>query len=268
MLRRLLPFQNVVSNNTATLNMSNLLGLTIDRMILQLGGTFTKAQITGLRIKANSKTIFDDSGSRIDLRMQYRGITANASFLSIDFSEIRAKTIVGQKLGSFDTVASAVRQLTMEVDIGAATSPTLSGFADLSEPQGMADSAPLIGKVLNLSQSFAAAGTFPLEFGYGRKTPTLIKRLHLFGSTVLSAEVRRNGIPIFENLPDAINDFQQTEFQRTPQANVYTVDFIPAGNLSDALPLNPDVPMEYYVTVSGSGAVTVVAELLDPLDNN
>lgn len=267
MYKKLLPFSNVAANNIATLSMLNLLGWSIDRIILQLGGTFTKGMINGLRIKANAKTIFDDTGTRIDGRMQYRGIAANAAYLSIDFSEIRAKTIVGQKLGILDTTFG-IKQLTMEVDIGGATSPTLTGYADLSEPQTGSDVQPLIAKVLNVTQSFAAAGRFPFEIGWGRKTPTIIKRLHFFGSTVTSVEIKQNGISIFEDLPDALNDFIQGEYQKTPQTNVYTVDFIDDNNQSNAQALNPAVPFEVYVTVSGSGNVTCVGEMLDPLDNN
>jgi hypothetical protein len=267
MLRRLNPFLNVTANNTATVNLANLLGTSIDRITLQLGGTFTKAQITGLRVKANAKTIFDDSGSRIDARMAYRGITAAATFLAVDFSEIRAKTIIGQKAGSLDTTAG-VRQLTMEVDIGGATSPTLIGFADVSEPQIGSNYQGLIAKVLNFSQSFSAAGKFPVDIGWGRRTPSLFKRLHFFGSNITAVEVKKNGISIFEDLPDALNDFIQGEYVRTPQTNCYTVDFMPAGNISDVLPVQPDLPMEYYVTLSGAATVTTVAELLDPLENN
>lgn len=267
MYKKLLPFSNVAASNTATLSLLNCLGWSIDRIILQLGGTFTKGMINGLRIKANAKTIFDDIGSRIDARMQYRGIAASASYLVVDFSEIRAKTIVGQKLGILDTTYG-IKQLTMEVDIGGATSPTLSGYADLSEPQIGSDVQPLIAKVLNVTQSFAAAGKFPFEIGWGRKTPAILKRLHFFGSTVTSVEVKVNGISIFEDVPDALNDFVQGEYLHTPQSNVYTVDFIDDNNQSNALPLNPSIPYEVYVTVSGAGNVSCVGELLDPLDNN
>lgn len=267
MLKKLNPFLNVVANNTATVNLANLLGTSIDRITLQLGGTFTKAQMTGVRIKANSKVIFDDTGSRIDARMAYRGIAAASTFLTLDFSEIRAKTIVGQKAGALDTTAG-VRQLTMEVDIGGATSPTLSGYADVSEPQGGSPYQALIAKVLNFSQSFAAAGKFPVDIGWGRRTPALFKRLHFFGSNITAVEVKKNGISVFEDLPDALNDFLQGEFQRTPQSNCYTVDFMPDGNISNAFPVDPLLPMEYYVTLSGAATVTTVAEMLDPLENN
>lgn len=266
--RKLYPFQNVVATGMATVNLSNLLGFTINRIVLQLGGTaLTKAMLTGIRIKANAKTIFDDTGSRTDSRMQYRGITANAAFLTIDFSEIRSKTIAGQLLGALDTTLG-IESLTMEVDITGATAPTLAGFAELSEPQVGLDTRGLIAKVLNITQNFGAAGTFPYQLDFGKKTSTIAKRIHFFGATVTSVEVKKAGISIFENLADAVNDFIQGEYQRTPQANVYHVDFVPDGNQSNALPLSPDKPMEYLVTVSGAGNVTAVAELLDPLGNN
>jgi hypothetical protein len=272
MFRKALPFSNVVATGMATLDLRSMLGNTIDRIVLKLGGTsFTKAMITGLRIKANGKVIFDDSGSRIDSRMLYRGISSSAAFLTVDFSEIRSKTIKGQKLGSLDTTFG-ISSLNMEVDISGATAPTLEAWCDLSEPQVDDDGRSLlerglIGKVLNFTHYFGAAGKFPLNIPYGKQGGSLIKRLHLFGSTVTDAEVKKNGLTVFE-APDAVNDFVQTEFQRSPQANIFHIDFVPDGNMSNVLNAANAQTMEYYATVSGAGNVIVVAELLDPLGNN
>lgn len=272
MFRKCLPFSNVVATGMATLDLRSLLGNTIDRITLKLGGTtFTKAMITGVRIKANGKTVFDDTGSRIDSRMQYRGIAASASYLTIDLSEIRSKTIKGQKLGSIDTTLG-ISSLNMEVDIAGATAPTLDAWADLSAPQ--VDDAGqsliergLIGKVLNFTHYFGAAGKFPMNIPYGKQGGSLIKRLHLFGATVTDAEVKKNGLTVFE-APAAVNGFIQGEFQRVPQANVFTIDFVPDGNMSNVLNAANAQSMEYYATVSGAGNVVVAAELLDPLGNN
>jgi hypothetical protein len=266
--RKLYPFQNVVATGMATVSLSNLLGWTINRVILQLGGgALTKAMLTGLRMKANTKTIFDDTGARTDDRMEYRGIAANAAFLTLDFSEIRSKTVQGQLLGAIDTTAG-IETLNIEADIAGATTPTLAGYAELSEPQTGLATRGLIAKVLNVTQGFAAAGTFPFQLDFGKEVPTTVKRVHFFGSTVTAVEVKKRGISIFEALPDAVNDFIQTEYQRTPQANVYHVDFIVDGNQSNALPLMKESPTEFLVTVSGAGNVTAVVELLDPLGNN
>lgn len=267
MLRKCLPFSNVVATGMATLDLRSMLGNTIDRIVLKLGGTtFTKAMITGVRIKANGKIIFDDTGSRIDTRMAYRGIAAAAAYLTVDFSEIRSKTIQGQALGSIDTTLG-ISSLTMECDIAGATAPTLEAWAMISDPQIGQIERALIGKVLNFNHFFGAAGKFPLNIPFGKQGGSLIKRLHLFGSTVTEAEVKKNGLTVFE-APEAVNDFIQGEFVRTPQANVYTIDFVPDGNMSGVMNAANAQSMEYYATVSGSGNVVVVAELLDPLGNN
>jgi hypothetical protein len=270
-----LPFQNVAANSLATVDFKNLIGRVVDRIILQLGGTFTKAQINTAQIKANGKLIYDDSGSRADARQTYRGITANASYLTLDFSEPRSKTIVGQKLGSIDTLASGITSLTGEFAIGAATSPTLVAYAMCStRDTQLKDTAPLIGKTMTFIHPCTATTTkFPLNIPYGRQAGSLVKRLHVFVAsgtiTINGIEVRKNGVTIHETL-DGPNDFMQTEYGRTPQANCYTVDFIVDGNLSDTLNAANAQTMEYYadVTVTTGGTLAVVAELLDPLGNN
>jgi hypothetical protein len=267
MFRKTLPFNNVTGTGMATLDLRSLMGNTIDRMILKLGGTtFTKAMITGVRLKANGKVVFDDTGSRIDTRMKYRGIADSATYLSLDFSEIRSKTIQGQRLGSLDTTFG-ITALNLEVDIAGANSPTLEAWADISEPQVGAGERGLIGKVLNFNHFFGASGKFPLNIPYGKTGGSFIKRLHLFGATVTEAEVKKNGLTVFES-PATVNSFTQGEYQRAPQANVFTIDFVPDGNMSRVLNAADAQTMEYYATVSGSGNVIVVVELLDPLGNN
>ena len=264
------PFSNVAANSKATAKWNNLLGYSIDRIILTLGGTFTKAQMTNIKLQANGKDIFNDTGSRIDSRMQYRGISAAAGFLTLDFSELRARTIIGQGVGAINTVVGGIRDLSVEIDIGGATNPTLSALAQVSSaavPADQVKTAGLIGKVLNFNQNFAAAGEFPIEIPYGRQAGALIKRLFLFGSTVTAARAKKNGIEIF-NRSDALNDFIQGENQRVPQSNIYGLDFIEDGNMSKAHNAANAQTHEWYVTVNGSGNVGIVAELLDPLANN
>lgn len=273
---KLLPFQNVAATALATCDLKNLIGRVVDRVVLQLGGTsLTKAMLTGVQVKANGKLIYDDTGSRADARQTYRGITANAAFLAVDFSEPRSKTIVGQKLGAIDTLAAGITSLTAEVNIAGATAPTLVGYAMCStRDTQLRDTAPLIGKTLTFIHPCTATTTkFPLNIPYGRQAGSLIKRLHVFVAsgtiTINGIEVRKNGVTVHETL-DAANDFIQTEYQRTPQSNCYTVDFIVDGNLSDTMNAANANTMEYYadVTVSAGGTLAVVAELLDPLGNN
>lgn len=263
------PFLNVGANQKATVRLDNLIGYTIDRLILELGGTaFTKANLSNIKLYANEKVIFDDSGSNVDTRMQYRGITANANYLTIDFSEIRARTIVGQHVGSIDTISSGITKLQLETDIGAATAPALSAYAMLSAaPQADKNSNRLIAKVLNRTFNPGGAGEFAFDFSYAKVPGSFVKRVHLFGATATNARVKKNGIEIWKASAARAN-YVQTEFQRAPQANVLSIDFMVDGNQSEALPLENAGSMEWYVTTSGAGNITAVTELLDLLGNN
>lgn len=266
MLIRILPFQNVAATGLATCNiLGNLKGFTIDRLFLAMGGTtFTKAMMTGIQLKANSKIIFDDTGARVDSRMQYRGIAANASFLTLDFSELKSKTIIGQKIGCIDTTYG-IESLTAEVQITGATAPTLTGWAEVSSPQG-GDERPLIAKVLKAENPYSAAGTFAIAVPGGTTPGSLIKRVHFFGATVTGLMIKKNGIVIHESTA-SVNNFQLTEVGRVPQANVYTYDPVFDGNQSNMLNTVNASNMEWYVTVSGAGTVVAVSELCDPLAN-
>ena len=267
MLIECLPFNNVVTTGLATINFNNLLGFTLEKLMLELGGSaLTKTMLTDIDIKANTKTIFKDTGTRTDNRMTYRGETADAAYLMLDFTESRAKTIQGQKIGAIDTTAG-ISSLTGEITITGATAPTLKAYAEVSAPQEDPMIRGLIAKVFNYTISPAAAGTFPFDLPYGRAAGALIKRVHLFGSTVTGMEVKKNGITIHKAL-NAANRYAQTALGRAPVANVQTIDFIKAGNQSESLNMANATSQEWYLTVSGAGNVVVVAEVYDPLNNN
>lgn len=273
MLLKLLPFTNQGANGIMTCDLKNLMGYSIDRIVLSLGGTFTKAQITGLQIKANAKIIFDDSGSNIDTRMKYRGIFDAAGFLSLDFSEIRSKTIVGQQLGSLDTTFG-IGQLSIEATVAGATAPTLTAWAEVSAPQvngagAHVPEAALIGKVLRYMHQFSAGGNqLPFYIPHGAQGGTNVKRLHFFhGGNLTGVLVKKNGLIIHES-STAFNEFNLKEYQRVPQTNVYTLDFVKDGNQSNVLNTSGAQSFEIYGTLSAADQVTVVAETLDPLSNN
>lgn len=273
-----LPAQNVVAAGKATINFANLLGYAVEFILLELGGTaLTKAMITDIDIKANAKTIVKDTGSNMDSRMKYRGETADNAYLVIAFDESRARSelrqppagvIDGEKIGVIDTTFG-IQQLTGEITIAGATAPTLKAYAEVSSPAALDPRfRGLIGKVLNFTVSPAAAGTFPFDVPYGRQQGAIVKRIFLVGSTVTGYEVKKNGITVQKAASAALNTYQQTREGRVPQANIQCIDFIKDGNQSAALNAFDANTMEYYMTVSGAGNVTVLVELYDPLNNN
>lgn len=275
---KLVPFQNVAASQTATLDLKPIIiGKVLDRVVLVLGGTsFLKTHISDIRIKANGKIIWQDTGDRTDKRNQYRGLTASAAFLTIDLSEIRAKDMLDQKLGSMDlSKAAGIDSLTMEVDIGAATAPTLAAYAECSwQNTQVAQAADLIGKVLTFPTPVTASATkFPLSIPYGEQGGSLIKRIHLVPGanvTINGFEVRKNGVTIHDSTL-ALNNFLLGEYQRVPQTGWYHFDPIADGNfLGNILNAAEAESMEYYadITVTAASTITTVVEMLDLLRNN
>lgn len=266
---KLLPFNNVVATGLATLDLSNLLGYCVERISLQLGGgAFTKAMMTGIQLKANGKIIYDTTGSRRDSAMQYRGITANAGFLTLDFSEIRSKTELGQSLGALDTSAG-ITNLKLEVQIAGATTPTLQGYAEVSRPQLDAASLPyrsLIGKVHASTISIGAAGTFSLPVPHisPQDGGSIFKRIAFFSANMTGLVIKKNGVVVEESIK-ALNDYNQTEYRKTPQAGLYMTDFIIDDNQSQVFNSRDAQTIEVLGTFSGAETITMESEVLEPL---
>lgn len=274
MIYQLQPFQNVVANGIASTDLRHLLGTTIKRLTLALGGTFTKAMITGWQLKANTKVIAESTGSRTDARMAWRGITANAGFLTIDFTEIRARTYAGLMAGAIDT-SIGIRDLRLELTIAGATSPTLSGWAEVTGPQlqpGMAGVRPLIARVQNFTQTIGAAGTFALNVPHldPNSGGSIFKRIAVFAANMTGFRVERNGVREHEMLSAAANNFNSVEYERVAQAGLFMLDFIEDGYLEtgmlDTRPQAKCTTAAVYGTFTAGETITVEAETLEPME--
>jgi hypothetical protein len=266
---KLLPFNNVVATGLATLDLSNLLGYCVERLSIQIGGTsFTKAMLTSIQLKANGKIIYDTSGSRRDAAMQYRGITANSGFLTLDFSEIRSKTEIGQSLGALDTTAG-ITNLKLEIQITGATNPGMVGYAEVSRPQLDAASLPyraLIAKVHASTISIAAAGTFsiPVPHISPQDGGSIFKRIAIFSANMSGIVIKKNGVVVEESIK-ALNDYNQAEYRKVPQVGLYMVDFIIDDNQSQAFNSRDAQTIEVLATFSGAETITVESEVLEPI---
>lgn len=272
---QLLPFQNVVASGTAVCDLSNLFGYGIERITLLLGGTFTKAMMTSIQLKANGKVIVDTDGTKCDTRMQWRGISASSTALTIDFLEIKnMRTKAGLLAGVLDTTIG-IKSLRLEVTISGATSPTLAGFAEVEPPSmdaQMQNVRPLIARVHRLTQSIAAAGTFPMAIPHLDPLAggSLFKRIAFFSANMTGARVERNGIREWELTTVASMNFNAGEYGRTSQSNFFCVDFILDGlqedRILDTRPANNTTTAAVYGTFSGAETITIEAEVLEPLD--
>lgn len=266
---KLLPFNNVVNNGLATLDLQNLLGFCIERISLYLSGTaLTKAMLAGIQIKANGKIIYDSTGPRRDAAMQYRGITANSGFLTLDFSEIRSKTELGQSLGSIDTTAG-ITNLKMEISIAGATAPAIQGYAEVSPPQADAAASPyrnMIAKVHASTISIAAAGTFALPVPHmsPQDGGSIFKRIAFFSANMTGLVIKKNGI-VVEESTKALNDYNAAEYRKVPQAGLYMCDFVIDDNQSQVFNSRNAQTIEVLGTFSGAETITIESEVLEPL---
>jgi hypothetical protein len=266
---KLLPTNNLVATGLATIDLSNLLGYAIERIVLNLGGTnFTKAMITGVQLKANGKIIFDTTGPNIDARQQYRGITANANFLTLDFLEIRSKTELGMGLGMLDTTVG-INNLKLEINVAGATAPTLQGYAEVNRPQIDRAQAPtrnLIAKIHKSTVTIGAAGQYSLPVPHlmPQDGGSIFKRVAIFSANATAVQIKKNGIVIEDSIK-ALNDYQAGEYAKAAQAGLYMVDFIIDNCQSQCLNTRDAQTMEFLITLSAGETITVESELLEPL---
>jgi hypothetical protein len=255
------PFTNVVANGVATLSLP--IGMSYNRIILALGGTFTKAMITDIKVKLNGKVILQNTGSRVDAINTFRGITANTAFLTLDFTELFAKRIEDQYLGNLNT-AKGVSSLTIEITIAGATAPTLDSYSELAQPNVLG----AITKQIVFTQSIGAAGKFPMKLIDVANRGALIKSIHFFnGGNVTALEVKKNGIVIFDNIPMAVNNYNLTEYRNVPQANVYHYDPTLDNNYSNMIVTSDATSLDFNLTTSAADTINAVVEVIDVLGN-
>lgn len=112
LIRYGLPFSNVVATGVATSQITP--GRTLETYRLKLGGTaLTKAMLSLLKVKANGKVIIEASGTELDKINSYRGVTADAAYLDIDFADDKMLTQFDRMVSAFDT-SSGIMSLTTE----------------------------------------------------------------------------------------------------------------------------------------------------------
>lgn len=270
LIRYGLPFSNVVATGTATNQVTP--GRTLEKLTLKLGGTsLTKAMITSLKLKANGKVIIEGSAADLDKINAYRGVATNAAYLDLFFADYAMNNELDRMVGAFDT-SLGISNITSEVTIAGATAPTLTPILVESgaqkDNQGAAAAfAPLISKILKYPFSVSTGGTLPVTVPFGPQSGSIIKRLHVFhGGNMTGITVKQDGLVVHESV-DGENDYFQTMHGRTPQANVYTVDFVADGDIRKALDTRDARSLEWLLSFSAGDSGTVYVEYLDPLGN-
>jgi hypothetical protein len=267
-------FTNVANSGVAVNDMNKFLGSVLEKLTFVLGGTFTKAMITKIELKANSKTIFETDGSKLDASKLYLGGASDATILTLDFMDRKAVTVNARQAGTLDLSAkSGITQLRLEVTIAGATSPTLAGFADLSPPTEAPEEAGirwLIARRHRATQTIGAAGEFALNVphidpaGGGSN----YRRVHIFCSNLTRLKAQREGVTEFDLTKAQIEAAQKDNF-RTPQSGLVVFDPVQDGQLQgrtwDTRPTSGVRSAQLYATFSAGETITIETEELLPL---
>lgn len=271
LIRDGLPFANVVATGVATNNITP--GRTLEKVTLKLGGTFTKAMITNLKIKANGKVIIDTTGTIMDKLNAFRSVIAqDASYLDIFFADFSMLDEFDRMVSAFDT-SVGIQNITSEVTITGATSPTLAMKLVESGMQkdatgNAAKFAPLLRKYLSYPFNIASGGRLAFNLPFGGQNGAIITRVHVqnTGGFMTGAVVKQDGLVIMENIK-LENEYQLKQLGKTPQAGIYTLDFVSDGNIRKALDTRDSRSLEWLFDFSAADSGTVIVEYLDTLGN-
>lgn len=263
-----LPYSNVVASGVATNNITP--GRTVEVLNLKLGGTtFTKAMISDIKVKANGKVILQASGTQIDKINAYKGQPSDVAYLDVAFTERAGLTEFDRAVGAFDTSAGLVN-VTTEVTIAGATAPTLLPILRESASQAVSGNpafAGLMSKLLQYPFNIATGGRLPMTVPFGPQNGAIIKRIHVFhGGNMTGATVKQDGMVVHESLR-LENEYEQKRWGRVPQANMYTLDFMPDGNIAKAMDTRTAKSLEWLFDFSAADSGVVLVEYLDTLGN-
>lgn len=264
-------FQNVVATGVAVCDMNKFLGSVLEKITLTLGGTFTKAMITLIQLKANGKVIYETTGSRLDSSNLYNGGVSDATVLKLDFMDRKAVTPNARQAGAIDLSAgSGISQLRLEVTISGATSPTLVGFADVSPPSNDPAEAgirPLIARRHMATYVVGAAGTFALPIPHLDPAGggSAYRRIYFYSAQMNALKAVREGITEYE-LTKLQNENAQKDNFKTPQANLVVFDPVQDGQLTgriwDTRPAAGVRSAQFYGTFAAGETITIETEEL------
>lgn len=258
--------QNVAPGNTANLQLPvGPNAPTLDKIILELSGGMTAAHIESIRGKANGRMFMDELGGTIlNKRDDYRGIFTAAGFVTIDFTEPKARNgAVEQLLASVPM--SMLQSLQFEIKI-AAGAPA-EGRIDAQMIVRQPTQNPYIIKKLNTSDSQTGAGEKIIYLptgGAGGK----MKRIWIHEQTpgtITECQIRvGNNIAWESNRAKLEHDQKQNGL--TPQAGIVVLDFVADGNLSGVLDTGAAANVEMRLKSSAANTYQVFYELIDPIN--
>lgn len=230
---RLPQFQNVGPSQRVSLPLN--LGVTYEKLYIKLGTNITTANISNIVLKINNKELIRwNSAADLIALNAFKGNQTAAGYLTIDFTESKAREELGMKLGTIAATQEAgVQSFSLEFDLSAyvvAAGSTIEGWCDIEQPSAN----KIIQRVQVMQKVIAGAAEEQIIVPFGQNGFQL-KRLIIKHANLEYAKVRRDGVDQFEALPVALANQRLVDFGRVPQAGYHILDFMPDGLQSNAL---------------------------------
>lgn len=270
---KLSQFPNIAANTGFHLTTDEMIEKSVHGLILEMGGTFTKAQINNLRVSVGGKELLPTiDGDDLQKINTYNGHPDTTNYLFIWFGDPTARTIRGQHLGDLDL--SIYRSpVTIEGDIGAATSPTLQAYAITGVPKQKMDlgfdaieAAQVRALVRTVLTPSAAVTRKSYPIGIGSEAGARIRQVHFLGANLTSVEFRKSSQIKHDDISVALNSAIQAEYARVAAAGHYVLDRIVDGNQgeSESTIRRDDGrpwPFQFNLTTSASDTILTYADV-------
>jgi hypothetical protein len=271
-LIKLEGFENVGNGKTALCSTTRLWPVTLEYIALVLGGTFTKAHISQIKVKFGTKVVWDITGSQLSSMNLFEVRPATATVLTLPFFNYRARDLEQMYIPAPDFGAIGVRKVDIEVSVSGATDPiTLDAWASVAPPKLLTPAQNLLFRAFFRQQlaPSAAVTDQPQQLNYGQAGGALLRRMHFFSALVTKLKIKRDGLDFYEDVALALNNALLDEQGWDPQASIFTFNAIADDNELKALTSVRDdgaggslVPQQILMTTSGAGAFDVVSDTI------
>ena len=175
-------------------------------------------------------------------------------------------------IGAIDTSTPNQKPMEMEIDLGAATSPTLEAWVLLAPPKSAKDpNKNTIRAILKATHAISAAGEFEQPLPLGSRLGALIHRVYAFNTYVTDIQVAKDGLWLLQNGEVGLLNFMQALGNRTTVAglDVYDPTFTDAMTDSvDTLRLDgTPATFAFKFTVSQADTIVTYSSLYTNVQN-
>jgi hypothetical protein len=272
-LIKLNSFPAVAASSRATLVTDQLRDRSVHALIVERGGgAFTNAHLSNFRCRLDGKDIVNGiTGAQLVDVNEYDGLVDVTNYTMYFFGDPTARTIRGQHLGDLD-LSIYQKPLEIELDIGAATTPTAQMWALTNVPKlqmgvgfSPLEAATMRALIRSVIQPSAAVTRQSYGVSLGSSAGAKIRKIALFHTNMTRVELKKQSLTKWDDIAIALNSAVAQQYARTPQSGLYMLDRIVDGNQgeaettvqSDGKPWN----LNLAVTTSAGDTITAFADL-------